>query len=62
MWNEKERKVEIGKGRRKESGYWKREEQVILRLECGRERAMETEMWRRKSKERERKKREERCF
>jgi len=50
--NREEQKMLKGK----KSGVWKREKQVMLRLECGKARAMETEMWRlSKSKEKERK-------
>jgi len=40
--NREEQKMLKGK----KSGVWKREKQVMLRLECGKARAMETEMWR----------------
>ncbi len=35
----------------KKSGDWKREEQAMWRLECGKATAVEIEMWRSKSKE-----------
>ena len=48
--NREEQKMLKGK----KSGDWKREEQVILRLECGKARAMENELWRlRKRKEKD---------
>jgi len=39
----------------KKSGDWKREEQVMLRLECGKASAMEIEMWSKSKKRKGRK-------